>query len=104
MCNSTQAMLMVFFGFKGTVTERRGRVVNTHASYSGGPGFKSRAVDRLSSLSFSWFSSVPPVEFRDNISKLIHDPFLPNPSQFIVHLSRYHSTRHNHSYGSDVFK
>jgi hypothetical protein len=30
------------------VTERRGRVVITPASYSGGPGFKSRPGDRLS--------------------------------------------------------
>jgi hypothetical protein len=27
---------------QGQKTERRGRVANTHASYSGGPGFKSR--------------------------------------------------------------
>jgi hypothetical protein len=30
------------------VTERRGRVVNTTAIYSGGPGLKSRSEDRLS--------------------------------------------------------
>jgi hypothetical protein len=29
-------------------TERRGRVVNTPASYSGGPGFKSQPGDQLS--------------------------------------------------------
>jgi hypothetical protein len=29
-------------------TERRGRMVNTPASYSGFPGFKSRPGDRLS--------------------------------------------------------
>jgi hypothetical protein len=29
-------------------TERRDRMVNTPASYLGGPGFKSRPVDRLS--------------------------------------------------------
>jgi hypothetical protein len=28
-------------------TERHGRVVSTPASYSGGPGFKSRPGDRL---------------------------------------------------------
>jgi hypothetical protein len=30
------------------ITERHGRVVNNPASYSGGPGFKSRPGDRLS--------------------------------------------------------
>jgi hypothetical protein len=30
------------------ITERRGRVVSTPASYSGGPGLKSRPGDRLS--------------------------------------------------------
>jgi hypothetical protein len=34
------------------VTERRGRVVNTSASYSGGPGFKSRSRDRPSWLRY----------------------------------------------------
>jgi hypothetical protein len=29
-------------------TERRGRVVNTSASYLGSPGFKSRPGDRIS--------------------------------------------------------
>jgi hypothetical protein len=29
------------------ITEPRGRVINTPASYSGGPGFKSRPGDRL---------------------------------------------------------
>jgi hypothetical protein len=37
------------------VTERRDRVVDTTASYSGGPGFKSRPWNRLS-WGFSWFS------------------------------------------------
>jgi hypothetical protein len=31
-----------------TKTERRGRVINTPASYSGGPGLKSRPGHRLS--------------------------------------------------------
>jgi hypothetical protein len=30
------------------VTDRHGRVINTPASYSGGPGFKSQPGDRLS--------------------------------------------------------
>jgi hypothetical protein len=33
-------------------TEHRGRVVNILASYSGGPGFKSRPGDRLPLLRF----------------------------------------------------
>jgi hypothetical protein len=34
------------------VTERRGRVVNTYLSYSGGPGFKSRLGDPLAGFTF----------------------------------------------------
>jgi hypothetical protein len=45
-------------------TERRGRVGNTPASHSGGPGFKSRSGDRLFWY-FSCFSSVPSDECRD---------------------------------------
>jgi hypothetical protein len=36
-----------------------GWVVNTPASYLGGPGFRSRPGDRLSWLRFYWFSSAP---------------------------------------------
>jgi hypothetical protein len=32
------------------LTESRGRVVNTPASYSGGPAFKSRFEDRLTDV------------------------------------------------------
>jgi hypothetical protein len=39
--------------------KRRGRVVNTPASYSGISGFKSRPRVPLAWLSFSWFSSFP---------------------------------------------
>jgi hypothetical protein len=41
-------------------------VVNTPASYSGGPGFKSRSGDRQSWLRFSWFSSIPSGKCWDN--------------------------------------
>jgi hypothetical protein len=33
-----------------------------------------------------------PDEFRDSTKKLAHEPFLPNPFQFIIHLSPFHST------------
>jgi hypothetical protein len=42
-----------------SLSERRGRVPITPASYSRGPGLKSRPTDGLSWLGFSLFSSVP---------------------------------------------
>jgi hypothetical protein len=50
----------------GSGTERRGRVVNTPASYSGSPRFKSGPGDWLFRVRFSWFSSVLLGKFRDN--------------------------------------
>jgi hypothetical protein len=44
------------------ISKHRCRVVNTHASYSKGPVFKSRPGDRVSLLSSLWFSSVSPGE------------------------------------------
>jgi hypothetical protein len=41
---------------------------------------------------FLWFSSVLPDECRDSALKLGHDRFLPNPFQFLIHLSPCHST------------
>jgi hypothetical protein len=60
-------------------TERRGRVVNTPASYSGGSGFNLGLETGYHERGFSWFFSVPPGEYRNNILKLGHDSFLPNP-------------------------
>jgi hypothetical protein len=39
---------------------------------------------------FSWFLTVPPGECRDSTLKFVHDCFLPNNFQFIIHLSSYH--------------
>jgi hypothetical protein len=75
-----------------STTERHGRVVNSPASYLGGPRFKFRPGDRLSWLRFSWFSSVPPGKCRDSTLKLGHDRFLPHPFQCFIHLSSFHST------------
>jgi hypothetical protein len=71
------------------MTEHRGREVNSPASHSEGPELKSRPGDRLSRLRVS---SVPPGKFWDRALKLGHEHFLPNPFQFIIHLSPYHST------------
>jgi hypothetical protein len=46
--------------------ERCGRVINTTASYSRSPGFKSRTVIGYPDLGSLWFSSVPPDEGRDS--------------------------------------
>jgi hypothetical protein len=69
-----------------------GRVVNTPASYSERPRFKSRVRDRLSWQRFSWFSSVHPGKCWDSTLKLDHDHFILHPLQFIIHLSPLHST------------
>jgi hypothetical protein len=56
--------------------------------YSGGT-FEPRSVRRFFLLRFSYFSSVTPAKFRDSIS-IRQEPLLPNPFQFIIHLSSYH--------------
>jgi hypothetical protein len=68
----------------------------------GGPGFKSRPGDRLSWLRFLCFSSIPPGECRDSTSTLGHDRFLPNPFQFTIHSSAFHSTPYSQSYWKSV--
>jgi hypothetical protein len=49
-------------------------------------------------LRVSWFSSVTPDNCRDRTLKLGHDHFLPNPLQFIIHLSPYNSTLYSLHY------
>jgi hypothetical protein len=70
----------------GWKTERRGSVDNTLASYSEGPGFKSRPGDLLSWLSLSWLSTVRTGKRRDNALKLGHDHILSNHFQFVINL------------------
>jgi hypothetical protein len=71
----------------GILSERCGRVVDTPASYSGGPGFISW-LRRPAFLieGFSVFFSVPPVECRDNLK--IGPLPLPTESFPIRHHSR----------------
>jgi hypothetical protein len=78
-----------------TSTERRGLVVNTATSYLGSAGFKSRPGDRISSLIF--FRSFPQFLQANagRVPKIGHGRFLPNPFEFIIHLSPYHSTLYN---------
>jgi hypothetical protein len=73
------------------MTEPRGRVVNTPASYSGGPGFKSPSRDRLSWLSFIVGFISPSRQMSAYYLKLIQDRFLPHPFQFIIYLLPFHS-------------
>jgi hypothetical protein len=68
------------------VTESSGRVVNTPASYSGGPRFKSRPGDRLSWLRFFVVFSIPPGECRESTLK-IRPRSLPTKSFQIHHYS-----------------
>jgi hypothetical protein len=81
-------------------TERCGWVVNTPASYSGGLGLEYRLGDRQSRL--SWFSLVLSGEFRDSTLKSVHDRFLTNPFQFIIHLPAFHSVLYNLSYWKKI--
>jgi hypothetical protein len=46
----------------------------------------------------SWLSSVPPGKFQEFSLKLGYDRFLPNPFQFIIHLSAFQSTLHSLGY------
>jgi hypothetical protein len=74
-------------------TACRGRVVNTPASYSGGPGFKiSARRPAILAEVFRGFFSVPSGECIDSALKLGYNRFLPNPFQFIIHLSSFHSS------------
>jgi hypothetical protein len=45
----------------------RGRVINTPASYSWRPGFKLGPEIGYSDRGLRWFSSNPPVKYRDSI-------------------------------------
>jgi hypothetical protein len=78
---------MISIILKCYFTKRRDRVVNTPASYSGGPEFRSRPRDRLSWLRFSLLSSEPPRKCRDSTLELDQDRFLLSPFQFNIHLS-----------------
>jgi hypothetical protein len=54
--------------YDSNCTERRGQMVDTPASYSGGPGFKYRPGDQIYSVMFLVVSSVHPGEFREKAS------------------------------------
>jgi hypothetical protein len=87
------AMAIPHYTFRQITYERRSGVVNTPASYSRGPGLKSRPGYQQCCLRFSRSSSVPPGEYRDSTLKLGHYRLLPNPFKFIIiNLSPFHST------------
>jgi hypothetical protein len=74
-------------------TERRGRAVNTPASGSGGPGFKSRPQQpAIMTEVFCGFPHFLQMNAGwDSTLKLGHNHLLPNPFQFIIiHLPPYH--------------
>jgi hypothetical protein len=74
------------------ITGRRGWVVSTPASYSGGPRFNSWSGAGYPDCGFFVFSSVPPGNCWDSTFTLGQYRFLPHPFQFIIHLSSFHST------------
>jgi hypothetical protein len=57
---------LIYFHLVIFLTQRCARVVNTLASYSEGPRFKSRFGNRLSFWEFSWLSSVSSDKCWDN--------------------------------------
>jgi hypothetical protein len=69
-----------------------------HVGNSGGPGFKYQSGYRLSRLRFFVVSLIPPGECWDSTRKLGHDRFLPNPFQFIFHISPFLSTLYSLQY------
>jgi hypothetical protein len=77
-----------------SATERRGRVVNTDASYPVSGSSRVRFSDTTNGYpdwGFSWFSSFRVGECRGSILKLGHDSFLSNPFQFnVIRVSFYH--------------
>jgi hypothetical protein len=78
-------------------TELRGRVVDTPASYSGGPEFKYWPGHRLSWLRFSWFfCPCRRIELNVRPWPLLSKSF---PS---FHLSPFHSTLHSLCYWKSV--
>jgi hypothetical protein len=83
--------LFIYSRFIYQLTERRGREVNTPASYSEVPGSSLRPETGFPDQDFLWVSSVPPVKFRDIALNSGNDYFLPNCFQFIIHLSSFHS-------------
>jgi hypothetical protein len=66
------------------LTKRGGRVVNSPASYSGGPAFKSRPQVWLSDLRFLVAFLSPSRLMPGYYLKLGHDRFVPNPFLFTL--------------------
>jgi hypothetical protein len=77
-------------------TECRNLVVNSPASYSGGPGFNSRPGDRLCSLRFFLVVLSPPGKCWDSTLKLVPNLFLPHPVYLNIHtfIRRYIDVSH----------
>jgi hypothetical protein len=67
------------------------RVLNTPASHTRGPGFKSQPEDQLSWLRVSWFSSIPPGKYRDSTLNWTTTAFyIPCNSSFTHRFIRYY--------------
>jgi hypothetical protein len=73
-------MVSTLRGKATNIASRGSRVQSIHGfmgitpvSYSGGPSFKTRLENRLSSLRFQWISSGPSGRFRDSASNKAKD-------------------------------
>jgi hypothetical protein len=86
------------------LTECRGPVSKTSASYSGVSGLKSQPGYRLFWPRFLWFFSVPPDECQGKILKLDLESFLPNPFEFITHVPPFHSTLYSLRFWKSIVK
>jgi hypothetical protein len=78
---------------RAVAIERRGRVVRTPASYSGGPGLNLGLEIGYTDWEILWFSSVPPGKYLNVTLKLGHGRFFDtfSNSSFSYHwfIQRY---------------
>jgi hypothetical protein len=72
-------------------TERVGVVVTLMTRVLAGAKFEPRAGHGVYCLTSSQCSSIAPGKFQDS-PRLDHKSFLPNPSEFTIHLRFYYST------------
>jgi hypothetical protein len=87
VCWTNRKCSSLSFDFYLCPVERLGQAVNTPASYSSGPRFKSRPGDRLSWQVLLCFTSVPPGECQDSTLKSDHGHFfhILSNSSFTYH-------------------
>jgi hypothetical protein len=87
-----------------TMTWTPNVMVNTSATYLGGPEFKSRPENRLFWLRFLVVFLSTSRQMLEYYPKLDYKRFLPHPFQFIIYLSPVHPTQYALSHWKSVVK